>query len=113
MQKIFSAKKPTCYRCGGNHLAPSCRFKDSVCHGCNKKGHLIRCRNAQRMPNKSSTNINEVVKDPISQLYMLPSSKTKPLKTLVNIDGKEVEMEIDKAASVPVMTRKSTRGYVV
>ena len=49
-------------------------------------------------------NINEVEEDPISQLYMLPSSKTKPLKTVVNIDGKEVEMEIDTGESVPVVT---------
>ena len=49
-------------------------------------------------------NINEVVEDPISQLYMLPSSKTKPLKTVVNIDGKEVEMDNDIGALVSVMT---------
>ena len=55
-------------------------------------------------PNKVYMNINEVEEDPISQLYMLPSSKTKPLKTVVNIDGKEVEMEIDTGESVPVVT---------
>ena len=49
-------------------------------------------------------NINEVVEDPISQLYILPSNKTKPLKTVVNIDGKEVEMDNDIGASVSVMT---------
>ena len=95
IQEIFSAKKPTCYFCGGNHLAPIC----------NKKGHLIRCcRNTQKRPNKSSTNINEVVEDHISQLYMFPSSKTKLLKTVVNIDGKEVEMENDTRVLVSVMT---------
>ena len=55
-------------------------------------------------PNKSSTNINEVVEDPISQLYMFPSSKTKLLKTVVNVDGKEVEMDNDTGALVSVMT---------
>ena len=35
---------------------------------------------------------------------MLPSSKRKPLKTVVNIDGKVVEMEIDTGESVPVVT---------
>ena len=50
-------------------------------------------------------NINEVVEDPISQLSMLPSSKTKPLKTVVNIDGKEVEMDNDIGALVSVMTQ--------
>ena len=104
-QKFSSAKKLTCYRCGGNHLAPSCRFKDSVCHGCNKKEHLVRCcRNAQRRSSKSSMNIHELEEDLISQVYMLPSSKTKPLKTVDNINGKEVEMEIDTGASVSVMT---------
>ena len=98
-------KKSTCYHCGGNNLAPSYKFKDSVCHGCNKKGDLIRCcRNAQMRPNKVYMNINEVEEDPISQLYMLPSSKTKPLKRVVNIDGKEVEMEIDTGESVLVVT---------
>ena len=37
-------------------------------------------------------------------MYTLPSSKTKPLKKVVNINGKEVEMEIDTEASVSVMT---------
>ena len=35
---------------------------------------------------------------------MFPSSKTKLLKTLVNIDGKEVEMENDTGVLVSVMT---------
>ena len=104
-KKFTCAKKSTCYHCGGNHLATRCGFKDSICHGWNKKGHLVRCcRNAQRRPNKSSTNIHEVVEDPISQLYTLPSNKTKLLKTVDNINGKEVEMEIDIGASVSVIT---------
>ena len=41
---------------------------------------------------------------PFCQLYTLPSSKTKPLKTVVNINGKEVEMEVDTEVSVSVMT---------
>ena len=49
-------------------------------------------------------NIHEVEEDLISQVYMLPSSKMKPLKTVVNINGKDVEMEIDTGASVSVMT---------
>ena len=85
------------------HYTP--KPKDSVCLGWSKKTDLVRCcRNAQRRPNKSSTNIHDVVEDLISQLYMLPSSKTKLLKTVVNICGKEVEMEIDTGASVSLMT---------
>ena len=44
-----------------------------------------------------------MVGDTISQLYMFPSSKTKLLKKVVNIDGKEVEMENDTGALVSMM----------
>ena len=33
-----------------------------------------------------------------------PHVRTKPLKRVVNIDGKEVEMEIDTGESVPAVT---------
>ena len=39
---------------------------------------------------------------------MFPSSKTKLLKTVVNIDGKEVEMENDTGVLVSVMTHTDT-----
>ena len=29
-----------CYRCGGPHLAPACKFKETECLYCKKKGHL-------------------------------------------------------------------------
>ena len=35
----------TCYRCGGPHLAPTRKFKETECLYCKKKGHLARvCR---------------------------------------------------------------------
>ena len=38
-----------CYRCGGQHWAKECRFKDSVCNYCKKKGHIQRaCRSRAR-----------------------------------------------------------------
>ncbi|KAL3976952.1 Rab-interacting lysosomal protein [Sarotherodon galilaeus] len=30
-----------CYRCGGAHFGKDCVFKDSTCHNCKKKGHLV------------------------------------------------------------------------
>ena len=48
-QQAASGSSVQCFRCGGtNHKAPQCRFKDSVCSYCNKKGHLARaCRSKQ------------------------------------------------------------------
>ena len=40
-----NAQTVECYRCGGAHLATDCRFKDSECRWCKKKGHIARvCR---------------------------------------------------------------------
>ena len=36
-----SCIKP-CYRCGGRHSSRICRFKDTVCNFCRKRGHIQR-----------------------------------------------------------------------
>ena len=34
-----------CYRCGGEHRASSCRFRESRCFKCQKFGHIAKvCR---------------------------------------------------------------------
>jgi hypothetical protein len=35
-----------CYRCNGtDHLADKCRFKESTCNHCHRKGHIrAACR---------------------------------------------------------------------
>ena len=39
------ASPVVCYRRGGPHLASRCRFSQTVCHACKKRGHLARvCR---------------------------------------------------------------------
>jgi len=34
-----------CYQCGGPHNPNKCKYRESVCHNCSKKGHLAKkCR---------------------------------------------------------------------
>ena len=41
--KLVSSRTfPTCYRCGGLHLALACPHKEKVCRHYKKKGHLYR-----------------------------------------------------------------------
>ena len=40
-----------CYCCGGTHTS-TCRFNDSTCHKCNKKGHLAKVCRSKR-PNQN------------------------------------------------------------
>ena len=47
---------PTCYRCGGPHLAPECSHIDTQCRYCKKKGHLAKvCRAKQKKASESSS----------------------------------------------------------
>ena len=49
MERIESFKKGECYRCGNDHEAQSCPYRKSVCHKCNKVGHLARkCHSGQK-----------------------------------------------------------------
>lgn len=41
--------KSSCFRCGGNHSASTCRFRELNCYYCKQKGHIVdRCSNHTR-----------------------------------------------------------------
>ncbi|KAG8125600.1 hypothetical protein E2320_020870, partial [Naja naja] len=40
-----------CLSCGGNHLRPTCRFRNAISLNCQRKGHLARvCKSAKKTP---------------------------------------------------------------
>ena len=44
IQKVGAPTKHSqCVHCGGRyHFAKNCRYSESVCHNCGKKGHIVR-----------------------------------------------------------------------
>ncbi len=52
--KTVKVKTVECYRCGGAHYANACKFKETMCHICCKKGHLAKkCRGGKsKLKNK-------------------------------------------------------------
>ncbi|KAL9960436.1 hypothetical protein ACROYT_G033892 [Oculina patagonica] len=45
--------KALCFRCGGNHSAQTCRFKELNCYYCKQRGHIAdRCPNRTRSPSR-------------------------------------------------------------
>jgi hypothetical protein len=46
-----SSNNKQCYRYNGKgHNPQNCKFKEAVCHGCNKKGHIVKAWRASRNP---------------------------------------------------------------
>ena len=118
--------KPTggqnCYRCGGKHVAAECRFKDSECHFCHKRGHIAQvCRGINKRattkpqeqhgrPDKKSTHrtcqLSEEMEDDTSYTMFAIGGerKSKPIKVLVQVNGAELEMEVDTGATCSIIS---------
>ncbi|CAG2249536.1 unnamed protein product [Mytilus edulis] len=122
-------KQGDCYRCGGNHLAAECRFKDAKCHSCKKKGHIAKkCRNKSANGNlsenhrefksrfkprahfmeqdESSESENEVY-----SVFHFGNKSNEAYKVQINVNECEIAMEIDTGASVSIMSEDTYKEY--
>ena len=115
-----------CYRCGGNHKAPDCKYKDAICNSCKKKGHLARVccsapantealRNQKQqqqqansqspaVPPKKDTKTTKThhldagSDEDEYNLFTVTSSTNKPLTVSLTLNGANLIMEIDTGA---------------
>ncbi|VDI65612.1 Hypothetical predicted protein [Mytilus galloprovincialis] len=124
-----NSKQGDCYRCGGNHLAAECRFKDAKCHSCKKKGHIAKkCRNKSANGNlsenhrefksrfkprahfmeqdESSESENEVY-----SVFHFGNKSNEAYKVQINVNECEIAMEIDTGASVSIMSEDTYKEY--
>ena len=110
-----------CFRCGRtNHSAPQCRYKDAVCKRCNKTGHLAEvCQSRKtntspslltkkRLPTNVVTEQSSLSEKHEYALFTIQNTKEvtdepDPLHVSVNINGKQVSMEIDTGSAVSIM----------
>ena len=118
----------TCYRCGGeSHSASTCRFKETICNKCKKRGHLARaCRSGranlgrqrQQRNSKSVRNVevddedDQVQNDKGSEyeagfrgsMFRVGGSSQTPIVVAVTVNDKEMNMELDTCAAVSVIS---------
>ncbi|XP_062374782.1 uncharacterized protein K02A2.6-like [Sardina pilchardus] len=123
-EKGKSQKSIECYRCGGTHFANDCGFKDSVCHNCQKKGHIAKmCRgtkNKQRKnwgtskPNRSAHRLQgdepeeeEESSFDMFNLHVISQSRAEPIYVALKVNGTDLKMEVDTGASVSVISQHS------
>ena len=115
-----------CYRCGGSHEASSCKFKDTECHYCHKKGHLQKvCRKKaadgqgqshsmhRRGGRRQSTTAPKMhsVEEPSSvepsySMFAVTTQQHKPGPLLVKVmvHDQELQMEVDTGASTSIIS---------
>ena len=107
-----------CFRCGGSHQPSKCRFIQAVCHGCKKRGHIVRvCRskpNFGKTPRKGQHTIQaEENGDSASSeddsctytMFAVRNRACKPRVQTISINGVGVDMEMDTDAAYSVMTQ--------
>ncbi|KAK3092066.1 hypothetical protein FSP39_024867 [Pinctada imbricata] len=109
-----------CYRCGGNHFANKCRFRDAECHNCKKVGHLSKkCPNKEENPKprrkqKGRNHYVDDTSDEEEQYDMFNvedtvNRLTEPYKVVLEINKTPVTMEIDTGASVSIISEETFR----
>jgi len=114
-----------CYHCGGPHPPAECQFKESVCHSCNKKGHIAKvCHSAQQKQKQApgspaqqqqgcrKSNPTHQVEtrkgsgeDSLEaasyELFNLQGSRSKPLTVTLQVNQMYLLMEVDTGQLYP------------
>jgi len=117
----------TCHRCGGKHLADRCRFKESDCHYCGKKGHLAKVcrsrlkgnatkgprnqapRSRGKTPNQTAHHIADEGDSPDATytLFHIPGSRASPLVESLMVNNAKLSMEVDTGASASIISEET------
>ena len=112
-----------CYRCGGDHAPFDCKFKNAKCHNCKKKGHIAKkCRNSEFRGKKpefkrkqahyvEESDENSDSESDVYSVFHVGNYKSDPYKINVNVNSKDITMELDTGASVSLMSEDTYQEY--
>ena len=125
--ETVNTKEPSCYRCGGKHAAPKCKFKSAKCYKCSKVGHLASVCRSQDVESsvktkqpKAKGNIHSVLESNtegcddndefgIYSVYVVgtdnPPKKGYTVEMTTN--GSPCVMEVDTAADYSIMSKST------
>jgi hypothetical protein len=94
-----------CYRCGDRHPG-ECRFVNTVCRYCKKKGHLEKiCLSKKKKMNRDINMTVEVeYEDHLNGIYCVQGrGRVPPYEVEVHIAGIKVVMQVDTGASFSII----------
>ena len=106
-----------CFRCGGPHLATTCKYTDITCNFCKRKGHLekVCMRNYARQHPRGTRNRRGRTTWPGSPRRRGTSTShqsSKPYIVDIFVNDKPVKMELDTGASVSVLNEATYRDIL-
>lgn len=103
-----------CYRCGDRH-AGECRFVNTICRFCKKKGHIEKiCLSKKKNENRNVNFADDGQKDSLNGVYCVqPVSSTRrvpPYEVEVSLAGTPVLMQVDTGASFSILNEITWRA---
>ena len=124
----------TCYRCGkSNHSPNECRYREVICHACQKKGHLAQvCRSkgkpqGAKGPSQGSgkpssskprrrfrrnkyvdaaTDQSAEDSDPDLPVHKVGHASSHPIKVDLLINDTKLSMELDTGAAITIISER-------
>eukprot|EP00731_Ephydatia_muelleri_P011245 Em0006g139a len=95
-------------RCGGKHLATTCKF---ICFNCGKKGHTYKVCRSKGKPSKSTGDLRSHKRLICIVEHLTRASTIAPFVVSVQVDEKYLKMEVDMDASVLLITKAILGSY--
>ena len=124
VEKVYTVKESaakkqiiSCYRCGANHRAAECNYKDLACHTCGKQGHLARVclsrfKRTQPSSSYSQKETHQIQSETVckqeSEEYTLFNVKAlshRPMQLIANINAAELPLEVDTGATLSLISK--------
>ncbi len=99
--------KIVCYRGGGEHLAPVCKFKTSKCGYCHKLGHIEKmCKFKNKARSTYAVSVDEDHHDDGSPyvLFNVQNEAEDVIKEEVLINSYPLKMEVDTGAALSLIS---------